>query len=159
MNRTAFAALSGGALAAALGVWSVTAGSPPPAAAAGPAVTAAEPAAAPSPAREIGTVVEPPLAAPAAVDRSRELELPDGTYVATLNGAVDAAPLARYWGPFPWSPIVGTERSSAGVDWYKHADGSYSTTQMVWRSDLGRHAAMTRVAHPGPAQTPAVAAK
>ena len=42
----------------------------------------------------------------------------------------------------------------AGLDWYKHADGSYSTTQMVMRSDLGRMAAMTRVAHPGPALVP-----
>ncbi len=84
-------------------------------------------------------------------DRSRELELPDGTFVPALNAAVDAAPLATYWGPSPWSPITGVERNSAGVDWYQHANGSYSTTQMVWRKDLGRYAAMTRVAHPGPA--------
>jgi hypothetical protein len=92
-----------------------------------------------------------PADQPAKVDRSRELELPDGTFVRALNDAVDAAPVARYWGPFPWSPIVGVERSSAGLDWYKHADGSYSTTQMVWRADLKRYDAMTRVAHPGPA--------
>lgn len=84
---------------------------------------------------------------------STKLELPDGTLVDALNGAVDVPPLKDYWGPFPWSPIVGVERSSAGVDWYKHADGSYSTTEMVMRTDLGRKAAMTRVAHPGP--TPA----
>ena len=77
------------------------------------------------------------------------LLLPDGSTVPALNGAVDAEPLATFWGPFPWSPIVGVERNDQGVDWYKHADGSYSTTQMVWRPDLGRHAAMTRVAHPG----------
>ena len=85
-----------------------------------------------------------------AADRSHVLELPDGTCCATLNGAVDAAPLATYWGPQPWSPIVAIEHSSAGIDWYRHADGSFSTTQMVWRQDLGRMAAMTRVAHPGP---------
>lgn len=88
-------------------------------------------------------------AAKAAAAPSRELQLPDGTSVPTLNDAFDAAPLARYWGPFPWSPIVGVRRG-AGVDWYEHADGSFSTTQMVWRSDLGAMAAMTRVAHPGP---------
>ena len=81
---------------------------------------------------------------------SRKLELPDGTFVATLNDAVNAPALSTYWGPFDWSPIIGTERSSAGVDWYKHADGSYSTTQMVCRSDLGGNEAMTAVAHPGP---------
>ena len=91
-----------------------------------------------------------------AEDRSRRLELPDGSTLPTLNGALDAAPLQQFWGPFPWSPIVAIERSEAGLDWYRHADGSYSTTQMVWRSDLGRMAAMTRVAHPGP--TPAATA-
>lgn len=83
-------------------------------------------------------------------DRSRLLELPDGSFVQTLNGAVDAAPLATFWGPKPWSPIVGVQRSEAGVEWYEHANGSFSTTQMVWRPDLGRYDAMTRVAHVGP---------
>ena len=113
-----------------------------------------EPAAAPA----LGAIAAP-RATPAAAKPtgSRDLLLPDGTTVPTLNDAVDAAPIAQFWGPEPWSPIVGVERSSAGVDWYKHADGSYSTTQMVWRSDLGRHAAMTRVAHPGPAPAPTAA--
>lgn len=97
---------------------------------------------------------EPSTARPDAP--SRDLLLPDGTSVPTLNGATDAEPLATYWGPFPWSPIVGVERNDQGLDWYRHADGSYSTTQMVWRQDLGRMAAMTRVAHPAPqAATPA----
>ena len=80
-----------------------------------------------------------------------KLELPDGTFVAALNDAVDAPSMKDFWGPFDWSPIVGVERSSAGVDWYKHSDGSFSTTEMVMRPDLGRKVAMTRVAHPGPA--------
>jgi hypothetical protein len=88
-------------------------------------------------------------AAEPAEDRSQLLELPDGTFVPTLNGAVDTAPLARYWGPSPFSPIVGID-SAGGVDWYRHADGSMSTTVMVWRRDKGRMEAMTRVAHPGP---------
>jgi hypothetical protein len=96
--------------------------------------------------------------APAAKpDHSHELELPDGTFVAALNGAVDPAPLQQFWGSqVPWSPIVGVERNDQGVDWYHHANGSYSTTQMVWRSDLAAYVAMTRVGHPGPAVTPAV---
>lgn len=80
-----------------------------------------------------------------------KLALPNGTFVDALNGAVDSPTMSDYWGPFDWSPIIGIERSSAGVDWYKHADGSYITTEMVMRSDLGRKVAMTRVAHPGPA--------
>lgn len=120
-----------------------------------PAAASPTPAAA-SPAAEQGTLVAPTAATTPASDRSRELQLPDGSTMPTLNGATDAPSMKDYWGPFPWSPIVGTERSSAGLDWYRHADGSYSTTQMVWRSDLGRMAAMTRVAHPGP--TPAAVA-
>ncbi|MCA8948283.1 MAG: hypothetical protein KDE27_02200 [Planctomycetes bacterium] len=91
-----------------------------------------------------------------APDHSREIELPDGSFVPALNGAIDAAPVGDFWGPQPWSPIVGVERNSVGLDWYRHEDGSYSTTQMVWRSDLGRNVAMTRVAHPGPTP-PAIA--
>ncbi|HEX5051821.1 MAG TPA: hypothetical protein VFZ65_08625 [Planctomycetota bacterium] len=121
-----------------------------------PAGSGATPAAPDPPAAAGAAAAEvPELRGEAAAERrSHELELPDGTTVATLNDAVDAAPLAMYWGPMPWSPIVAIERSSAGVDWYRHADGSYSTTQMVWRKDLGRYAAMTRVAHPGPEPAP-----
>ena len=121
------------------------------AAAEGPAVTAAAAAA--------GHVQRAPAAAkPAAAEPSRRLELPDGTSVPTLNDAIDAAPLQQFWGNWPWSPITGVVRGDNGIDWYEHADGSCSTTQMVWRSDLGRHLAMTRVAHPGPAPAaPAIA--
>jgi hypothetical protein len=123
-----------------------------------PALLGSQPSATPSavPTGAAGNVQRTgdPIAAPP-VDRSDQLELPDGSFVTALNGAHDAAPIGRYWGPYPWSPIVGVERSSAGLDWYRHADGSYSTTQMVWRQDLGREAAMTRVAHPGPTPAPA----
>lgn len=96
-----------------------------------------------------------PAAAATPADRSRQLELPDGTFVPSLNGAVGAAPLAQHWGSqIPWSPIVGIENNDQGVDWYRHANGSYSTTQMVWRSDLKRHEAMTRVGHRGPDAPP-----
>lgn len=114
---------------------------------------AAPPLVAPPP-----TVPPPPpaaaavlAAAPSAADHRRDIELPDGNFVPALNGAVGARPIALAWGDTPWSPIIGTERSDAGVDWYVHADGSRSTTEMKFRSDLGRLDAMTRVAHPGPA--------
>ena len=113
------------------------------------------PAPAPAPAVEVASAERAKTTAN--VDHSRELELPDGSFVPALNGAVGATRVAEYWGTQPWSPIVGVERSSAGVDWYRHEDGSYSTTQMVWRKDLGRYAAMTRVAHPGPAPAPVAA--
>lgn len=105
----------------------------------------------PAPAAPTPVRAAAPAAAPAA---HHELVLPDGTTVPALNGAVDPAPLSRYWGPFPWSPIVGRERSSAGIEWYRHADGSYSTTEMAFVEQLGRQIALTRVAHPGPEHTP-----
>ncbi len=96
-------------------------------------------------------------AAATAVDHTHDLALPDGTFVPALNGATDPAPLQQFWGPFAWSPIVGV-RQGAGIDWYEHADGSMSTTQMVWCQQLGRELAMTRVAHPGPAPAEAAPA-
>jgi len=97
---------------------------------------------------------------PAAGEASSLWLLPDGTRVATLNGATDAPPLAEYWGTtVPWSPIVGIERNDQGIDWYLHQNGSYSTTQVVWRSDLNRHMAMTRVAHQAPVAAPVPAAR
>ena len=81
----------------------------------------------------------------------RTMVLPDGTRVATLNGAVHAKPLSEAWPKdVPWSPIVRIERSDLGVDWYVHEDGSRSTTEMKWRSDLGREDAVTRLARPTP---------
>lgn len=131
----------------AVGIAVATGGGETAAPAAGlPAAAApvAEPAVPAVPAVASVAAAPPPVDSP-----SRQLLLPDGTSVPALNGAVDAAPLARYWGPWPWSPIREVVRDR-GVDWYRHDDGSFSTTQMVWRSDLGREAAMTRVAHPGP---------
>lgn len=137
--------------AATLGLGSWLLAPPAPAAAVAPlaAVTsvAARPAGTAAPAR--GAVMPAAKKEPQA-EPSRELALPDGSRVPALNGAADPAPLADYWGPFPWSPIVAT-RSSNGVDWYEHADGSMSTTMMVWARGLNRHVCMTRVAHPGPA--------
>jgi hypothetical protein len=84
------------------------------------------------------------------VDLRHMLELPDGTFVPALNGAVGAGSLREVW-KGAWSPIVGAERSDQGVDWYVHADGSRSTTEMKYRPDLHRFDAMTRLARPLPA--------
>lgn len=85
---------------------------------------------------------------PSTVPANERLALPDGTFVPCLNGTVGAPPLSPHWGNRPWSPIVATERSDVGVDWYVHADGTRTTTEMKWRPDLGRLDAMTRIAVP-----------
>ena len=74
-----------------------------------------------------------------------------------LNGAVAPPPLAHALGDRAFAPIVGVERSAAGIDWYLHADGMRSTTEMRWRHDLLRFDALTRVALPveGTPQLPA----
>jgi len=111
----------------------------------------AQPADAPPPAPVVAApAAAEPAAAPSPAKPATWL-LPDGSRVAALNGAVDPKPLADAWPPgVPWSPIVGLERSPAGVDWYVHADGSKSTTEMKWRADLGRDDAVTRLARPTP---------
>jgi hypothetical protein len=85
------------------------------------------------------------------------LELPDGRRLAALNGAVGAPALATAWDPaVPFAEVVGTRVGDDGVAWYVHADGTQSTTRMVWRPDLGRLDAVTSVAHPGVGERPPV---
>jgi hypothetical protein len=121
---------------------------PPPADVSSPAATESTPGSAPPAtlASKVATSLTP---------GPDQLALPDGTFIACLNGATGAPPLKDYWGSRPWSPIVGLERSDLGVDWYVHADGTRTTTEMKWRPDLGRIDAMTRLAVPVRETTPA----
>ena len=82
-------------------------------------------------------------------DEIRMLELPDGSSVAPLNGVKQ--PAAIVWQSPQYSPIVG-KRMDNGVEWYVHADGSLTTTVMLWRSDLQRPDAITWTLHPGEAR-------
>ncbi len=76
------------------------------------------------------------------------IRYPDGTFMPPLNGVKQPALL--HWPPEePFSPIVG-KQMAGDVEWYVHADGTQSTTQMVFRSDLGREVAVTHVARPLP---------
>jgi hypothetical protein len=82
------------------------------------------------------------------------LRMPDGTQVPMLNGVTELA--ANPWpGDVPYSRIIGKETDSLGQDWYVHADGTKSTMQMVWRSDLGRKDGVFNVSTPGPVLPPA----
>jgi hypothetical protein len=77
--------------------------------------------------------------------KAQMLALPDGSRVPLLNGVTVAPELT--WGDEPWSPIVRTIRTN-GIDWYEHANGSQTTTMMVWRAGLGRLDATAICAHP-----------
>lgn len=126
-------------------------------AAGGPALAdaAVEPSAAtptlpPTSAPPIRTAAAPVAFAPGAPasvqDGAPGLRLPDGTRVALLNGATRDVELV--WpADRAFSPIVGTRRH-AGLDWYVHADGTQSTTQVVFRADLGREDVVAVVGAP-----------
>lgn len=76
------------------------------------------------------------------------IRYPDGTYMPPLNGVKNPAVLQ--WPPeMPFSPIIG-KQTAGGVEWYVHADGTQTTTQMMWRSDVNREVAITHVARPIP---------
>jgi hypothetical protein len=102
------------------------------------------------PAPPVAAYVEKPLSLP--VVRGPEagagmLRMPDGSFVPPLNGVVNP-PAAQWTDPF--SPIVGIRRSNdaGAIEWYVHADGTMTTTIMLFRHELGRTDATTKVAHP-----------
>ncbi|MEZ5963445.1 MAG: hypothetical protein R3F56_06320 [Planctomycetota bacterium] len=117
---------------------------------------------APAPAASSSTTPEPQEApalsarwtAPAAVqhpsptEQKHMVKLPTGEWVKALNGAVDAR--ITWPSDRPFSPIIGVERASDGKEWWVHADGTKSTTEMVYRSDLGRHDGLGQIANPVP---------
>jgi hypothetical protein len=94
--------------------------------------------------------VEKPLSVPIVKDPGAGagmLRMPDGSFVPPLNGAVNP-PAAQWTDPF--SPIVGTRRGNeaGAIEWYVHADGTMTTTIMLFRHELGRPDATTIVTHP-----------
>lgn len=89
----------------------------------------------------------PAAAEPSPPDRRNQLALPDGTFVAPLNGVERPALLP--WPPYrPWSPIIGKETDPDGLQWYRHADGSSTTTRMDWHPQLARLDPVTIVLNP-----------
>jgi hypothetical protein len=123
-------------------------------AAGGDRIAPAEPLPLPTPAASPPPVSAPQQVAPPmsrAGAPKRQLEMPDGTLLAPLNGAVDP-PKPRWQRGRPYSPVVGVQRLADGRDTYVHADGSRTTTFMTFRTDLGREVAVTHVLSPAPAQ-------
>ena|SRR5580765_3469108 len=118
--------LLGGALAAALGASAIVgwpaktpAGErdPAPPAAEAPRTTALTPASAPAPARAAAAPAAP---APA-------IRYPDGSTMPLLNGVRD--PVAIAWPPgHPFAQVVETVTDDQQRQWYRHADGSWTTT-------------------------------
>src|SRR5688572_8699500 len=112
----------------------------------GPATRTA-PASGPAPASPVG----PPAVPSTRPAPTRMMfRMPDGMEVPMLNGVTEL-PAGNPWpADVPYSRIIGRETGTGGIEWYVHADGSKSTMQMVWRSDLGRVAGVYLVANPRP---------
>lgn len=137
----ALAIAAGGALG-----WLLHKPAPPPAT---PVARMAAPA--PAPASQAPVVVAaaapskqgPAPAAPKAMGR-----FSNGVKVALLNGVTEPVDLA--WpADWPWSPVKETVRDERGIDWYRHADGSMSTTLVRTDEATGKQKTMGLVYTPG----------
>lgn len=80
-------------------------------------------------------------------DRDKMLAYPDGTYLPVLNGC-DIPPRIIWPDEIPYSPVVRRHVDEHGIEYYVHADGSLSSSQMIYRSDLGHKVAMAFVWNP-----------
>ena len=89
----------------------------------------------------------PAVREPTDTERKQLIALPNGEFVPTLNGVVDA-PAMTWPVEVPFSPIIGTERDPRGQEWYVHASGARSTTSRVFHSGEGRMTPSTTVALP-----------
>ena len=125
-----------------LGAWAAGwIGGQPAAPGAPPPDTRAPKPAAPAP--QPATATAPP--APPQPSEGDFILMPDGSKPKALNGVKN--PPKALWGDPPWSPIVRVDHNN-GLDWYVHADGSYTTSMMQWRSDLNDKTAVTICLHP-----------
>lgn len=66
------------------------------------------------------------VAAPQAPAGTGSVKFPDGSVRSALNGVTEALEIPWPAG-HPWSPIVETVAHN-GCDWFRHADGSFTTT-------------------------------
>jgi len=69
-----------------------------------------------------------PFTGPAPAD---SLRFPDGTWLPAVNGARGAGAFPGFSGGRPYAPVVEVIRDSTGLLWFKHADGSHSTVQLL----------------------------
>lgn len=99
----------------------------------------------PMPTPGAATAVVLPIPSTKDVPAERLLRFPNGETAAPLNGIEN--PATCVWGDTPWSPIVRRELNN-GIEWYVHADGTYTTTTTIWRSDTKRQEPVTFCMHP-----------
>ena len=114
-----------------------------------PAAVDRAPAAEPAPAAATAPAPAATSPAPAVVPL---LTFPDGSTMPVLNGAVD--PVAMPWPPNrPFAPVV-EKIVDHGQEWYKHADGVWSTTVTSFDDAAGIQRTMGQVWVPGTPKPP-----
>lgn len=74
------------------------------------------------------------------------IRFPDGSYLPPLNGAKGRVVMTWPAGR-PFSPVVGKIGGGQSEEWYRHADGTLSTTVVKFRSDLGREDVLCQIAN------------
>lgn len=74
------------------------------------------------------------------------VRFPDGSYLPLLNGAKGKVVMTWPAGR-PFSPVVGKVGGGQSEEWYRHADGTLTTTVVKFRSDLGREDVLCQVAN------------
>ncbi|MBK8975379.1 MAG: hypothetical protein IPM29_05600 [Planctomycetes bacterium] len=94
----------------------------------------------------VDTAVQGPVAAPAREPRipanarhhdsipdnwRRGIQCPDGSFLPLLNGVPWAKPLSRSIEAGPLPPVVEVVEDIGGDQWYRHADGSFTTCRWM----------------------------
>lgn len=113
----------------------------PPAPAPQPTAAAAE---TPTPA-PVAAVVPPPAPPPEAPARPMA-RYPDGTEMPLLNGVQEAVGM-NWSGEF--SPVAEKVTDQNGIQWYRHRDGSWSTTLMLMDEAKGERVGASLVYQSG----------
>jgi hypothetical protein len=114
-----------------------------------PAAAATTPDAAAAPAPVAAITADAAASAPAARETAAtapQVTFPDGTTRPALNGVDE--PTQLQWPPDrPYAPVVATVRDGE-VEWWKHADGSWSTTLRRYDTASGRWLTLTPLFQP-----------
>ena len=83
------------------------------------------------------TVADTAAAAAETAAATPQISFPDGSSRPVLNGVEE--PVVLSWpGDTPYAPVVATVHDN-GVEWFQHADGSWSTTIRRFDSARGQY--------------------
>ncbi len=73
----------------------------------------------------------------------RGIPLPRGGFLPALNGVVQSSPIDRPAAKGALPAVVAVVVDESGLEWYRHADGSMTTSRYVFHEARKRWEAMT----------------